>query len=161
MNTPWYKNWKIWLAVFAVLVIIGLLMPSNDKEETTTPSALCDQSQVTIAPELSTIVDTATIPDGGHIQTARYRETTDGDGVEVSFDICTPATGDELADIAETIAIEVKAADFGPTVTTMGVKSLPDDTAPGSILRDTDFRAHTHDGKAAAGATHAQWTPQN
>ncbi|MGV3071522.1 hypothetical protein ACEE90_03635 [Corynebacterium phoceense] len=117
-----------------------------------------------IAPEVQAAVDAVEIPEGGHVQNARYRDSTDQPGmVEVSFDVCAPLAGDELRKVAEELAIQVRGADFGSQVSTMGVHALPEDTTPESILRDTDFQSHVHDGGAAFenGAYRAAWEAKN
>lgn len=119
---------------------------------------------VNIAPELADVVAGIEIPEGGHIQNARFNTNTDDPSMhDIGFDICAPLAGDNLRHVAEEIAIAVRASEHGPTIAQMGVKALPDDTTAETILRDEDFQLHLHDGGEAFdnGAYRAAWEAKN
>lgn len=165
---PWFKNWKIVVPTVAVLGVIGIAggaMDDSDSsetvaEETTAATEKTPTWQRTqdykdyctgepdIADELQPIVDAVTIPDGGHVWDANIN--SDSDNPEMStvyFALCSNASGDELREIAETIAIEVKASEHGDTVSEMGVNaSYANTSKTETILRDDSFQSRTHDG---------------
>lgn len=137
--------------------------PAESSEETTadtaedarTPTWQRQQSykdyctdEPKIMEEMAPIVDSVEIPDGGHVWMANLN--TDSDNPEMNtvfFALCSNADGDELREIAETIAIEVKASEYGDNVSKMGVNASYANTSDTeTIVRDDDFQSRTHDG---------------
>lgn len=118
-----------------------------------------------IDPELQPIVDAVTIPDDGHVWMTNFASDSSNPEMNtVSFALCSPAEGDELREIAETLAIEVRQADFGGTISEMGVNaSAANPEGTENILRDDSFQSHTHVGGESFenGSYRAAWEVKN
>ena len=111
----------------------------------------CSPDKARIDPELEAAANGLAIPEQGHIQ-ALYLDRTD-----VIARVCAPIKGDDLARVAEDLAIGVKASSVGGQVQTMRVKALPDDTDPTARLADMDFQSHLHNGVGDEGAVLTAW----
>lgn len=169
-SKPWYKNWKILAPIVVVLAVIGLLsgmLDSDEQEVATAESAVSDEKsekiptwqrtesykdyctgEPSIDAELQSIVDAVEIPNDGHVIIANFsKDSSTPEMNTVFFALCSNAQGDELREIAETLAIEVKAGEYGDSISEMGVNASYANTSDEeTIVRDSNFRARTHDG---------------
>lgn len=173
MNTstskPWYKNWKILAPIIVVLAVIGLIsgmLDSDEQEVATAENAATDETpekvptwqrteaykdyctgEPSIDAELQPIVDAVEIPNDGHVIIANFsKDSSNLEMNTVFFGLCSNARGDELREIAESLAIEVKAGEYGDSISEMGVNASYANTSDEeTIVRDSDFQSRTHD----------------
>lgn len=119
--------------------------------ETDKYNELCSTSP-SLDPQLSAL-ESVEAPEGGHIQMSQFT------GESVNIRVCTPATGDELREYAEKLAIEVNKLPIAGQVERMGVHSWPDDEAPEARISDKNFQMNLHDGGEAFenGAYRGAW----
>lgn len=118
-----------------------------------------------IDPEVQAAVSSVEIPDNGHVQFTNVNKDNDNPGmITVFFALCSPATGDDLREIAEDLAIEVRNSEIGASVSEMGVNaSYANPRASENILRDSNFQMHLHDGGISRenGAFRGAWEAKN
>ena len=111
----------------------------------------CGADDVKIDPDLQAAADAVTVPEQGHVQ-ALYLDRSD-----IIARVCSPIKGDDLARVAEDLAIGVRSSAIGEQVETMRVKALPDDSDPTARLVDMDFQIRLHNGVGDEGAVLSAW----
>lgn len=111
-----------------------------------------DSAMNQIDPELQSVADSVAVPEQGHVISLFADHGTD-----VIARVCAPIKGDELARVAEDLAIGVRASSIGEQVATMRVSALPDDSDPSAKLADMDFQIRLHNGVGDEGAVLSAW----
>lgn len=145
----------------AALCIGAAAACSTDSADTaTTPCATTATVAPGTAPALVAAAKAAKVPEGvAVVGVQSVSNVEDRRDIDAIVRVCSPGlVGDELKDVATSIAQAVKASPVGSTVASMRVTNTAEDSNPKGRVRCEDFGLHTFSSEADAGAVRASWS---